>query len=170
MEQFEFGLPDAVARRRLGNTANAPATVTLNNLVAGHAYLVQVWVNDNRSAGAGRTETVGSNVGNSVTLAYNNLNAIGGVGQFTIGRFTAPAASVAFTLTGNASSQLNALQLRDLSIATNAGTISLAPATTYQQMYGLGGNFCQGDQITLINYGLTNQVFSPQGLNLSFIR
>jgi len=152
------------------NNSNTVVAMTLNNLVVGHAYLVQVWANDDRSYGAGRTETVSSSAGNTVTLAYNSLNAAGGVGQYTIGSFTAGSAAVLFTMTGNVTSQLNAIQVRDQTIVTNYGVISLTPAITYQQMYGIGGNFCQGDQNTLIGYGLTNQVFSPQGLNLSFIR
>jgi len=52
----------------------------------------------------------------------------------------------------------------------STGTITLNPATTYQQIYGLGGNFCQGDQKLLSAYNLYPQVFSPTGLNFSFIR
>src|SRR5580658_6324868 len=40
------------------------ATVTLNNLTAGHVYAVQIWVNDPRASGgeAGRTENaIGTN-------------------------------------------------------------------------------------------------------------
>lgn len=94
------------------------ATITLNNLASGHVYLVQVWVNDSRTDGNGRNETVTSSGGNTVTLDYNNKETTGGAGLYTIGRFTADAVSQAFTLQGNASSQLNAIQLRDI---TNLG-------------------------------------------------
>ena len=150
-------------------------TVTLSGLTLGHAYLVQVWSSDSRSLASNRTETVTTADGNAVTLDYNNTGTNGGVGQYTIGAFTADSTTQMFTLTGvlpagGNSAQLNAIQVRDQTIVTNYGVISLTPAITYQQMYGIGGNFCQGDQNTLIGYGLTNQVFSPQGLNLSFIR
>jgi autotransporter-associated beta strand protein len=52
----------------------------------------------------------------------------------------------------------------------STGTITLNPATTYQTIYGFGGNFCQGDQKLLSSYNLYPQVFSPNGLNFSFIR
>ncbi|MFO1523221.1 MAG: autotransporter-associated beta strand repeat-containing protein [Kiritimatiellia bacterium] len=94
-----------------GNTG--AATITLNNLATNHIYIPQVWVNDSRAA-TSRTETVTSSGGNTVTLNYNTTTLAGGAGQYTIGSFTANAASQAFTLTGSASSQLNAIQLRDV--------------------------------------------------------
>ncbi len=94
------------------------ATITLNNLASGHVYLVQVWVNDSRTSGNGRTETVTSSGGNTVTLDYNNTETTGGAGQYTIGRFVAAGTTQSFTLQGNASSQLNAIQVRDI---TNIG-------------------------------------------------
>lgn len=94
------------------------ATVTLQSLTSGRVYATQIWVNDSRSTGATRTETVTSTGGNTVTLDYNNSDANGGVGQFTTGRFVADAATQVFTLQGNASTQLNAFQVRDV---TNIG-------------------------------------------------
>jgi len=89
------------------------ATITLKNLVVGGSYLVQIWINDSRTTGSGRTAGVTSSGGNSVTLDYNDTNALGGVGQYAIGTFVADAATQAFTITGNISSQLNAIQLRE---------------------------------------------------------
>ncbi|MCX6876770.1 MAG: Ig-like domain-containing protein, partial [Verrucomicrobia bacterium] len=89
-----------------------PATVRLNNLVAGHLYQVQIWVDDSRSLGSLRTETV-SGGGNTVTLNFPG-NSLGAPGQFTIGTFTADAATRLITLNGNASTQINAIQLRDM--------------------------------------------------------
>ena len=158
---------------------NGTMTVTLNNLTVGHAYLVQVWVNDSRALAASRTETVSSSGGNSVTLDYNNTGASGGVGQFTIGTFTADAATQVFSLTGvlpvgGNSAQLNALQLRDQSVvpATNLVSVTLTPGTYHQQIYGIGGNLAGGEQLALYNNstGLLTTAFSPSGLNLSFIR
>ena len=57
-----------------------------------------------------------------------------------------------------------------LQVSPNTSSITLIPATTYQQIYGFGGNFCQGDQKLLSGYNLYSQVFSPSGLNFSFIR
>jgi len=88
-------------------------TVTLNGLTVGQDYVVQIWVNDSRTAGNGRSETVTSSGGNSATLTYNSTTAAGGVGQFTVGFFTADSTSQTFTLTPSASGsvQLNALLL-----------------------------------------------------------
>lgn len=90
-------------------------TVTLNGLTFGHAYSVQIWINDARSYGAGRNGTATSSGGNSVTLNYNSTGAAGGVGQTAVGTFVAGATSQTFTLTPNStgSVQLNALQVRD---------------------------------------------------------
>lgn len=93
-------------------SGNATVTVTLNNLIAGHTYAVQVWVNDDRSGDDTRTEALSGS--NSVTLAYNYIQAGGGVGQYAVGVFTAANASQSFTMLGAASTQLNALQMRDV--------------------------------------------------------
>ena len=57
-----------------------------------------------------------------------------------------------------------------LQVSPSTSTITLNPATTYQQIYGFGGNLCQGDQKLLSVYNLYPQVFSSSGLNFSFIR
>jgi|GEM_PF-657116 len=118
---------------------NATLTVTLNCLTPGHNYSVQLWVNDSRSgATAGRTENVSSTGGNSATLAYNNTQAQGGVGQYTIGTFTADALTQSFLLdgvlpAGNDSSQINAIQVRDttpgIGILPGIGIINWLAAT-----------------------------------------
>jgi hypothetical protein len=96
-------------------TSGASAeTVTLNNLTIGHQYVAQLWVDDSRSYGIGRSETLAGGA-NTAVLDYNTADAVGGVGQFVIGTFTADATTQSLTLTGNASTQLNALQLRDSS-------------------------------------------------------
>lgn len=92
------------------------ATGTINNLTIARVYAVQFWVSDSRSGStATRTETI-ANVGGAgaQTLDYNSTNAAGGVGQYTIGYFTADAATQSFEFDGNASSQVNAIQVRDM--------------------------------------------------------
>jgi len=96
-----------------GNTA--AATVTLRSLTENHVYIPQIWVNDSRIDGKDRTEIVSGENSNPVTLDYNNTEAAKGKGQYTVGRFTANSTNQTFTLTGNASCQLNAIQLRDIS-------------------------------------------------------
>ncbi len=105
------------------------ATVTLKNLTVGHVYAVQVWVSDPRSGGVdGRTENVSSS--NTVVLAYNVPPQAGGVGQYTIGTFTATASSQAFSLqttNSSGSTQLNALLVSDV---TTTGYQPTNPPTT----------------------------------------
>ena len=88
-------------------------TVTLNGLVYGRAYTVQIWVNDSRVSGSGRSETATSSGGNSVSLDYNNTDVAGGVGRYAIGTFVANSTSQTFTVTSSSSVQLNAISVRD---------------------------------------------------------
>ena len=99
-------------------------------MVLHHQYQVQVWVNDSRTGSTtNRTEVLLGAFESTVTLAFNSTHVAGGVGQFTIGSFTATATNQSFTMNGNASTQLNALQVRDL------GTTAL-PVFTGMQMMG----------------------------------
>ena len=137
---------------------------TQSNLIAGHRYQVQYFVNDSRSLAATRTESVTSSGGNSQTLSYNTTasttNADGGVGQYVNGTFTAAASAVTMTATGNASTQINGLQYRDLG---NAGApitfgtvtaIGTADAT-------LGGQ--TGTIISASDFGAGNQIVTLSG-------
>ena len=113
-----FGALSAAYQNVLGGGVyvnGATATVTLINLIAGHQYAVQVWVNDSRGPENGRTETVIGG-GNMPTLDYSSASGTspGGVGQYAIGVFTATDTSQPFTLTGSASTQLNALLLANV--------------------------------------------------------
>jgi alpha-L-fucosidase len=92
-------------------------TVALNNLTVGLQYQVQLWVNDSRGYGSSRNETVTSG-GNTVTLAYN-AGSVGSLGEYAIGTFTADSPTQVITLIGNASTQINALQLRTTSPITS---------------------------------------------------
>ena len=91
------------------NTGTA-MPVTLSGLTVGQDYKVQFWVADYRSYPNNRTETI--TAGNtSGTLAYLN----GGSGTYVIGNFTADGTgSQTFTMLGNESTQINALQLRSV--------------------------------------------------------
>ena len=110
---------DAGYQKILGGAAfnwgSGAATVTLNNLVAGNQYLVQVWVNDSRAGGSAfRTETVTG--ANTVTLAVNSNQIRDGLGQYVIGNFTATGRTQSFTINGGSNPpQINAIQIRDVS-------------------------------------------------------
>jgi autotransporter-associated beta strand protein len=118
-------------------------TVTLNSLTSSHQYLVQLWVDDSRSGFGSRTETVTLG-GNTVTLKYTSSNSAGGVGQYAIGTFIASATTQVITLTGNASTQINALQLRDLGIPAIVPTPVFTPA---------GGLYLGAQNVTITGSG-----------------
>ena len=89
-------------------------TVTLNGLTSGHAYTVQIWVDDSRGTYQYRYESVSSSGGNTVTLYFApNSNSAGAVGQYVVGTFTAAGTSQTFTVNGNSVVQINAINVRD---------------------------------------------------------
>jgi predicted secreted protein len=87
------------------------ATVTVQNLTIGADYLIQFMANDSRLATASQNRTVSLNT-NQVTLDINSTNAIGGVGQWVRGTFTADATTQSFTVGGSAHAYSNAMQVR----------------------------------------------------------
>ena len=102
------------------------ASVTLQNLIVGHTYQVQVWVCDPRPVN-GRTGTITG--GNTVTMLYSVNNVAGSPGQYTIGTFIADGTSQSFTMSSNGSTQINAIQLRDNTIF-HAISMTPVPGTT----------------------------------------
>ena len=99
----------SAAYESTGNIAD-PLVLTLNNLTVGRQYQFETWVNDTRSFGASRNETVGSS-GDSVTLAFQTGTLA--AGQFVLGTFTADSTgSQVIAFTGNQDAQINAFQLR----------------------------------------------------------
>jgi autotransporter-associated beta strand protein len=97
---------------------SASATITLNHLTVGNAYVVQFWVGDWRSYNTSRNETIKGSASDNITPTLNYQVGSSGSGTYVIGSFTASATTQTFTLTPGGSSpsvQINALQLRDLS-------------------------------------------------------
>ncbi|CAG7614209.1 nucleoside hydrolase-like domain-containing protein [Actinacidiphila bryophytorum] len=137
-----------------GDTAGAGTTaretLTLRNLTPGAQYLFQVWVNDYRVKNLGQDNpglvTVVSDGAGSTTLEHNVNNALGGVGQYVSGSFTADAASKAFTFTGgntgvdtsspSATAIVNAYQLRRLDGGSTAPVITRQPVSQSVQAGG----------------------------------
>ncbi len=87
-------------------------SVILRNLELGKPYLVQIWSNNSQSNVVGETLTVTSGR-NSRTLLVNSTGALGGVGQYVIGYFTADATTKRIELSGD-NRIFNALQVREL--------------------------------------------------------
>lgn len=152
-----------------GNVSSG--TVTLKGLITGHDYVVQIWADDSRSTFATRQESVSSTGGNTVTLAYNVFQALGGVGQFTIGTFVADSTNQTFTLTSVPSGvevQLNAISVRDIGVAARTW---LGSSDT---SWGTAGNWSpasipfSGDAITFNNLSTANLSTVPDlSYNLS---
>jgi hypothetical protein len=86
------------------------ATITLNNLTIGYTYQVQIFANDSRTHGYGRSMAL---TGSSTVLDYNTTEAVGGIGQFAIGTFTADSTSQVLGFSSSTQTpQLNGLSLR----------------------------------------------------------
>ena len=123
--------------------ATAPAYFDLSGLTAGNTYEVQFFVNDSRPGTGNRNETLTTGAGKfpnnftasgdpSVTLNFNTTGAEGGLGQYVVGTFVADSTGTAsLAATGNISTQVNAIQYRDLGAPASA-----APEPS--QLAGLG--------------------------------
>ncbi len=104
------------------------SSLTLNNLTVGQQYAVQLWANDSRTAGIGRTTIYSDGNGNSVTLDQNTTDAVGGPGQFVIGTFTADATGTQLiNVAGGAGtgiSMFNAIQVRAIPEPATLGMVA----------------------------------------------
>ena len=90
------------------------AQINLSNLIAGHDYALQVWVNQSDPGNMTSFSTAG---GPSVALTPEG-NAVNGLGQYVVGSFQANATGQQINFGSSAYPILNALQLRDM---TGAG-------------------------------------------------
>jgi hypothetical protein len=107
-------------------------TLTLQDLVIGQSYLLQIWANDSRGTNAvtfgrlGLEITAPTAPANGIVLRYNGTGgaaAEGAVGQYAIGTFTADATTQSFSLYsggGSGLATLNAYQLRAIPEPTAA--------------------------------------------------
>ncbi|MDR3456282.1 MAG: hypothetical protein P4N60_02460 [Verrucomicrobiae bacterium] len=94
------------------NSGSSDMIVSWDNLIVGHTYLVQAWVNDGRGGQSGTSTFIGG-VSNSAPVAIGN----GVPGQYIIGTFVADGGSQSFTMTPGI--MLNLLQVRDISPTPN---------------------------------------------------
>lgn len=105
----------AVYNTSEANDVSVTSTVTLNNLIPGHDYIVQLWTQDYR-------DDVGSDRSIKIDDARELLLRVPstGFGQHITGAFTADAQTQSFTVVGysdgtrTAVSQFNSIQLRDV--------------------------------------------------------
>ena len=105
-------------------------TLTLGGLTSGNSYQAEFWVND--SVGFSNPVSFGSNgatilkAGNVVTLASASAGAIGGVGQWVTGTFTADATTQVIALQPSLFAPiLNGLQVRTVPEPASIGLLGL---------------------------------------------
>ncbi len=133
------------------SSGSGVGSIALNNLIPGHQYLVQYWVNDSR--GSSRAVTLSSpGGGNSTTLAYD----VSGYGQYGTGTFTSSGSGATIVVTGNSVDvQMNALQVRDF---TNLGYWSGTAGTTWDS--NTTPNFCTNLYNAAATFGTFSQATS----------
>ena len=93
---------------------NNTLTLNISGLTIGQQYEFEFFLNGSNTAGTDNFRTIAS-AGNSVSLDDNTTNAVGGVGQFVIGTFTAASSNELITFNGTDSTQaptINAFELR----------------------------------------------------------
>src|SRR5882762_9467409 len=74
---------------RYANAGDQPATFSWSGMTPGHLYLVQFWVNDARSLGSLRSETITGGANTSAPINYGTNPDGSGPGQYIIGTFIA---------------------------------------------------------------------------------
>ena len=122
--------------------------VTLGNLTAGQKYQVQVWANDSFSAGTNLStftpESLKAVLDGTTQISTNVPNVVGGLGQYSLGTFTADATSQTFLISaaggsvdlyGNAP-VFSGMQLRAVPEPTMLGGLALASLLTRRRRAG----------------------------------
>jgi len=94
-----------------GDTQGAAETLTLTGLTENNMYLVQLFISDDRSGSAGRTQTVTG--GTNTTASITQSSSVSLIGTFTA---DATTQSIVFTPGGSHTPILNAQQLRDVTV------------------------------------------------------
>jgi hypothetical protein len=91
------------------DTSSGPPQVdlTFSGLSIGTSYAIQLWVNDSQAT----TNAMFLAGGNFAGMDPNTTNAVGGVGQYILGTFTADFATQTVGVNGNPG-LINAVQLR----------------------------------------------------------
>jgi hypothetical protein len=102
-----------------GGGSENPSTITntLGGLTIGQQYELQWWASYASTTGANPLtpgSTLASSATNTVTLDPNTTDAVGGLGQFVIGSFTADSTTQSLTFDGVSTGMplVNAFQVR----------------------------------------------------------
>jgi hypothetical protein len=106
--------------------ANPDLFLTISGLSPGHGYLFEWWSSESNSTFNLSTT---ASAGTSVTLQANPNSAVGGVGQFATGTFTADGTGTQTIDFSSAEVLVNGFQLRDTGSASTPEPGSLALLT-----------------------------------------
>jgi len=120
---------------RYSDAGDQPATFSWSGMTPGKTYLVQLWVNDGRSIGQSRSETVTGGTNTSAPLSFGSDGS--GPGQYIVGTFVANSSGGqtlilnAASTGANPSPQINLFQVRDItpvitSIAVSGPTLTIS--------------------------------------------
>lgn len=112
--------------------------LTMGGLTSGDTYQFEAWADDSRAGQGGssstRSETITDGTNASSPLFYNSVPATeGGLGSYIIGTFRASGSSETLTFVGdptNGDAQINAIELRDLTVPEPGTLASLASLGT----------------------------------------
>jgi hypothetical protein len=109
------------------NEGSSPALLSWAGMTPGHTYLVELWVNDGRSIGQSRSETITGGANTSAPLSYGSDGT--GPGQYVIGTFVADSSGdQTLTLKGFSTGpdpdpQINLFQIRDITATLAQGPV-----------------------------------------------
>lgn len=122
-------LARGVVGGHMEGTALQSTSLIFQNLVAGHSYRAQFWLNDSTANGVPRLQrfTVRGYVEDGeVILRQNAAQVVGGLGQWVTLDFVAPASMIYIDTVGTVQSggfftgYFSAVQLRDVTVLTTA--------------------------------------------------
>jgi len=105
-----------------------PSSLTWNGMTPGDTYLVQIWVNDGRNIGETRSGTFTGGANTSSSVLYGSDGS--GPGQYVTGTFVANSNATEiisinpFSTGPNPDSQINLLQVRDITLRITSFSVS----------------------------------------------
>jgi hypothetical protein len=110
---------------RYSNAGDQAATFSWSGMTPGKTYLVQFWVNDARSVGQIRSETITGGANTSAPVNYGSNPDGSGPGQYIIGTFVANSSggqALILNSVGGIPPQVNLFQVRDITpVITSIG-------------------------------------------------
>jgi PEP-CTERM motif len=109
--------------------------ITLNDLVSGNTYYVQLWVNDSRNDYGDRVNLVSDGDGHEIQLRFNDGTGTPSLGQYVTGTFIASGTTQDLLLSADSG---NTIQLNALTLSTSA----IPEPSTYAVLAGLAALGC----------------------------